>query len=94
MIGFRQCLGMAQNVFPIHLVIELIKAESRLVLRLSIQLDLKVPNLIGVSRLIANHRSFLPFKHTRSKGPSLHRRYPASSVPLTLSDAPMARRPF
>ena len=33
-------------------------------------------------------------KHTRSKGPSLHRHYPASSVPLPLSDTQMIRRPF
>jgi hypothetical protein len=33
-------------------------------------------------------------KLTRSKGPSLHRHYPASQVPLTLSDAQMARDPF
>jgi hypothetical protein len=37
---------------------------------------------------------FLLPKPTRSKGPSLHRHYPASSVPLTLSDAQMVRRPF
>ena len=37
---------------------------------------------------------FLLPKHTRSKGPSLHRRYPASSVPLPLSDTQMVRRPF
>jgi hypothetical protein len=33
-------------------------------------------------------------KHTRSKGPSLPRCYPASLVPLALSDAQMVRRPF
>ena len=37
---------------------------------------------------------FLFPKLTRSKGPSLHRHYPASSVPLPLSDAQMVRRPF
>jgi len=37
---------------------------------------------------------FLLCKLTRSKGPSLHRHYPASSVPLTLSDAQMVRNPF
>src|SRR5229473_5355445 len=36
---------------------------------------------------------FLLPKHTRSKGPSLPRHYPASQVPLTLSDAQMARHP-
>ncbi len=33
-------------------------------------------------------------KHTRSEGPSLHRRYPASSVHLTLSDSRLGRCPF
>ena len=37
---------------------------------------------------------FLLSKLTRSKGPSLHRHYPASSVPLTLSDSQMVRNPF
>jgi hypothetical protein len=37
---------------------------------------------------------FLLCKLTRSKGPSLHRHYPASQVPLTLSDAQMVRDPF
>src|SRR5229473_1824880 len=36
---------------------------------------------------------FLLHKHTRSKGPSLPRHYPASAVPLTLSDAQMVRHP-
>ena len=45
MVGSRQFVGMVQNIFSIHLVVELIKAEFRLVLRLSIQLDLKFPYL-------------------------------------------------
>src|ERR1019366_1416960 len=36
---------------------------------------------------------FLLFKHTRSKGPSLHRHYPVSRVHLTLSDTQMVRHP-
>src|ERR1019366_9175323 len=36
---------------------------------------------------------FLLLQHTRSKGPSLHQSYPASLVPLTLSDAQMVRHP-
>jgi hypothetical protein len=50
--------------------------------------------LSGISRLASITGPFLLHKHTRSKGPSLHRHYPASSVPLTLSDARMTRRPF
>src|ERR1035437_2858100 len=45
MIGSCQFVGMVQNVFAIHLVIELIEPEFRLVLRLAIQLDLKFPYL-------------------------------------------------
>src|SRR5258708_34067777 len=36
---------MVQYVLAVHLVVELIETESRLVLRLSIQLDLKFPYL-------------------------------------------------
>src|SRR5229473_977896 len=36
---------------------------------------------------------FLLHKHTRSKGPSLPRHYPASQVHLTLSDAQRVRHP-
>src|SRR5712691_1530050 len=45
-IGFSQTVCMQQNVLAIHLVVELVEAESRLVLRLSIQLDLQVPDFI------------------------------------------------
>jgi hypothetical protein len=51
---------MQQYVLPVHLVVELVEAESRLVLRLSIQLDLQVPDFIRRLRLIANRRSFPP----------------------------------
>ena len=47
--------------------------------------------LLDVASIIAP--SLLP-KRSRSKGPSLHRHYPASQVPLTLSDAQMVRDPF
>src|ERR1700694_1009709 len=53
MIGSRQCVSMVQNIFSVHLVVELIKAEFRLVLRLSIQLDLKFPYL---TRCCQTHR--------------------------------------
>src|ERR1035438_10023706 len=45
MIGSRQFVGMVQNILSIHLVVELVEPEFRLVLRLSIQLDLKFPYL-------------------------------------------------
>src|SRR5207245_11274782 len=44
-IGSRQFIGMVQNVFAVHFVVELIEPEFRLVLRLSIQLDLEFPYL-------------------------------------------------
>jgi len=40
------------------------------------------------------HFTVVLCQHTRSKGPSLHRHYPASPVHLTLSDAQMVRVPF
>ena len=43
---------------------------------------------------IANHLSSLLQKHIQSKGPSLHRHYPASAVHLTLSDTRSGHRPF
>ena len=43
--------------------------------------------------LVSLTAPFLLPKLTRRKGPSLHRHYPASSVPLPLSDAQMVRRP-
>ena len=61
-------------------------------LRLAIQLALKGP---GETSVLVDSSSitspFLLHKHTRSKGPSLHRHYPASSVlydPLRLPDDP------
>jgi hypothetical protein len=49
--------------------------------------------LLGMSDSSSITALFLPFKHTRTKGPSLHRHYPASQVLLTLSDAQMIRHP-
>src|ERR1039458_9540580 len=83
MIGARQFVGMVQNILSIHLVVELIEPEFRLVLRLAIQLDLKFPYL---TRRCQAHRQSPLLS-------SLHRRYPASQVPLPLSDAQMVRHP-
>src|SRR5439155_21536707 len=44
---------MGQNVFPVHLVVQHVKAVFRLVLRLAIQLDLKFPDL---TRCCQTHR--------------------------------------
>src|ERR1035441_8488670 len=46
LIGLRQHIGVDQNVFAVYLVVELMKTEFRLTLRLSIQFDLKFPDLI------------------------------------------------
>ena len=45
-VGLRQLVSVVQNIFAVHLVIELIEAVFRLLLRLSIQFDLQVPNFI------------------------------------------------
>ena len=57
-------------------------------------------SLFGSSRTLSSFARLasiaipsLLHKHTRSKGPSLHQSYPASSVHLTLSDTQMIRRP-
>jgi hypothetical protein len=60
LIGLRQQIRVDQNVLAVYLVVELMKTEFRLVLRLSIQFDLKFRILSGVARLIANHQSFPP----------------------------------
>jgi len=75
LVGLRQHVRVDQNVFAVYLVVELMKTESRLLLRLSIQFDPQVRILSGVARLIATHRPFPLHKHTRSKGPSLPRSY-------------------
>src|ERR1019366_6612119 len=64
-IGSRQSVSMGQNIFPVHLVIELIETESRLVLRLAIQLDLKFPYL---TRRCQTHRQS-PFLSSFSSTP-------------------------
>src|SRR5204862_6041534 len=66
-IGFCQLVCMQQNVLPVHLVVELIEAVSRLVLRLSIQLDLQVPDFI---RRCQAHRQS-PFLSSSSNSPAV-----------------------
>src|SRR6516225_483775 len=66
-IGAGQRIGMAQDVFPVNLVVEQVEAERRLGLRLTIQLSLK-----GLDRYRccqAHRQSPSPHhlrKHTRS----------------------------
>jgi hypothetical protein len=55
--------------------------------------EIPVRSLSGFSRLSSITGPSLLHKRNRSKGPSLHRHYPASSVPLTLSDTQMIRHP-
>ncbi len=74
-------IGVVQNVGATDLVVEQIEAEFRFRLRLTIQLSLKGPDLIGCFKAHGQsphppHRQ----KHTKSQGPSLHRNYPASPV--------------
>ncbi len=72
---------MEQNVLAADLVVEHVEAEGGLRLRLTIQLSLKAPDLFGCFK--AHRQSPSPHhrrKHTRSQGPFLRRRYPASTV--------------
>jgi len=93
-VGFCQGVGMLQDVFPVHLVVELIEAISRLILRLPIQLVLQIPNLF---RCCQAHRQS-PLLLSFSSSPQA-RALPSTGVtrlpvPLTLSDALMVRGPF
>jgi hypothetical protein len=72
---------MAQNVRPPDLVVEQIEPVTRLGFRLVVEFPLQSPDRIGC--LQAHRHSPPPHrrqKRTRSQGPSLHRRYPASAV--------------
>src|SRR5215510_7647722 len=80
-IGAGRPVGVVQNVLATDLVVEHVEAESRLRLRLAIQLPLKVPDLIWCYR--AHRQSPSPRylrKRTRSQGPLLRRHYPASTL--------------
>src|SRR5450631_1298039 len=82
-IGAGQPVGMTQNVLAANLVVEHIEAEGRLRLRLAIELPLKAPDLLRCCE--AHRQSPSPHqlrKRTRSRGPLLHRHYPASSLLL------------
>src|ERR1019366_741812 len=79
LVGARPFVGMAQNVFPVNLVVEHVEAVSRLVLRLAIQLDLKFPDL---ARCCQTHRqspslpSFTSTPLTRIAFPTCRAHYP------------------
>jgi hypothetical protein len=45
LIGLHPFVSMGQNVFPVHLVVEQVKTEVRLLLRFLVQLSLKHPDL-------------------------------------------------
>src|SRR6266705_5805601 len=82
-IGAGQPVGVAQDVFATNLVVEHIEAEGRLRLRLAIELPLKAPDLLRCCK--AHRQSPSPHhlrNRTRSRGPLLHRHYPASSLLL------------
>jgi hypothetical protein len=80
LVRTRQGIGMAENVVAMDLVGEQVEAEVRFRLRLEIELSLKRPDPF---RCLQAHRQspILCFfvKRTRSQGPCLHRRYPAST---------------
>ena len=56
-------------------------------LDLVVELPLKRPDLNGVFRLLANLLSSAPSEAPRTRAPSLHRNYPASTVLMSPSDA-------
>ena len=65
-----------------------------LVLRLAIQLDRKFPSLLGVVRLIVNHRSFPPSQAHQKQRPFPPPALPGLHGPMALSDSQTGRRPF
>src|SRR5258705_5183762 len=76
-------IGVDQDVLATDLVVEQIEAEGGLRLRLTVELSLKVPDLIR--RCQAHHQSPSPHhlqKRTRSRGPLLRRHYSASTLLL------------
>src|SRR4051794_41923881 len=46
LVGARQIVGVAQDVLAADLVVEQVEAERRLVLRLEIELPLKLPDTV------------------------------------------------
>src|SRR5262249_8995892 len=80
-IGAGQRIGMAQDVFPVNLVVEQVEAEGRLRLRLTVQLSLKGPDRDRCCQ--AHRQSPSPHhlrKRTRSQGPLLNWHCPASTL--------------
>src|SRR5277367_3131729 len=76
-------IGVDQDVLAADLVVEQIEAEGGLRLGFAVELSLKVPD--HIRRCQAHHQSPPPHhlqKRTRSRGPLLHRRYPASTLLL------------
>jgi hypothetical protein len=80
--------------FPVHLVVELIETEFRLVLRLSIQTGSEVPELYPALPDLRQSPPFPPSQGHQKQGPSLHRSYPASWAPLPPFRGQMVRRAF
>ena len=80
-IGAGERIGMGQNILTADLVVEDVEAEGGLRLRLTIELSLKAPDLVGRFK---THRQSPPprrlRKRIRSQGPFLRRNYPASTV--------------
>src|ERR1043165_9972615 len=81
MVGPSQSIGMVQDILAVHLVVELIKAVFRLVLRLARQLDLQFPYLARCcqahrqSPLLSSFSSFPEVRALPSPGLARFRRY-------------------
>src|ERR1700692_3087874 len=78
-----ESISVDQDVLATDLVVEQIEAEDGLRLGFAVELSLKVPDLIR--RCQVHHQSPSPHhlqKRARSRGPLLHRHYPASTLLL------------
>src|SRR5262245_35755875 len=91
--GAGEPVGVAQNVLATDLVVERIEAESRLRLRLAVELPLKVPDLIWCYWAHRQSPSPSPSSKAHQKsGPFAPPALPGLNAPTTLSDSRHDRR--
>jgi hypothetical protein len=74
----RECV--CEDVFTPHLVIQKMEPPRRLLLGLHVQRSLERPDSFGSCQAHANPLSSARPSAPRTRAPSLHRRYPVSSV--------------
>src|ERR1017187_10549668 len=85
LIGLGQCIGMVQNVFPVHLVVEQVETVVRLFLRFLVQLPLKHPDL---NRCLQAHRQSPALSFFKST--SEVRSFPPPALPGILGTATLS----